>query len=598
MNRARAAPSARRSAFPGLLVAPLGLLLLLLTLAQPATLAAAGGEGELAQTVVLTLIGRVVNTQGAAVAGAELKLFVDAQQQLLTVAGEQRPSAETDQAGLFVADLESPRALLDGGTLAVEISKPAYRTLQHGLARQEIACAASQCYLRLPDLVLPRTFNPAFFIGTGIFAVVFALISLNLLHETIAALLGTAAMLALSYLVGSADPDFWIIGFHSAVSFIDFDVVFLLLSMMIFMAIMSQTGVFQWLAFETYRLAGGNAFLVTAVLVVITGVISSVLNDTTVMLLMTPVSIQIALALRIHPAAIVVPEVLASNIGGAATLIGTPPNTIIGSYVGLTFNQFLGNMLPISAMGMLLLLGMTRWLYRGEFGGEPKTPSPALIEQLAEGARITDRALLSKSLVLFGFTLLLFFLGDSFSMPPAVVAILGSTALLLWVRPNVTEMLREVDWTTLVFFMSLFMMVGGIQELGLIQLIAESVRNLAGESLLLAVLLVIWVSAVASAIVANIPFTAAIVPVTVFLTQTLPGAENNVLYWALALGAGLGGNATYIGSAPNIVAAGIMDRAGYRLKFEDFSKVGVPVTFVTLLVPTLWILLRYFWLKF
>ncbi len=280
------------------------------------------------------------------------------------------------------------------------------------------------------------------------------------------------------------------------------------------------------------------------------------------------------------------PEVLASNIGGAATLIGTPPNTIIGSYVGLGFNQFLGNMLPISLMSMLILLWMTRRLYREEFDKESKTPSAALIAQLETGARITDPVLLRKSLLLFGATLFLFFTADSFHMPPAVVAIIGSTALLLWVRPNVSEMLHEVDWTTLVFFMSLFMMVGGIQEVGLIQITAEFVKSVAGDSLLLAALLLVWVSAIASAVVA------------VFLTKTLPGAENNVLYWALALGAGLGGNATYIGSAPNIVAAGIMDRAGFRPKFQDFSRVGVPVTFVTVLAPTLWILIRYFWLKF
>lgn len=159
-------------------------------------------------------------------------------------------------------------------------------------------------------------------------------------------------------------------------------------------------------------------------------------------------------------------------------------------------------------------------------------------------------------------------------------------------------MLQEVDWTTLVFFMSLFMMVGGIQEVGLIQAIAESVKNMAGENLLLATTLVIWVSTVASAIVANIPFTGAIVPVVVFLTHTIPGAENNVLYWSLAVGAGIGGNATYIGSAPNVVAMGIMDRAGYRLKFQDFSRIGVPVTFVTVFVPMLWIFIRYFWLNF
>jgi Na+/H+ antiporter NhaD/arsenite permease-like protein len=159
-------------------------------------------------------------------------------------------------------------------------------------------------------------------------------------------------------------------------------------------------------------------------------------------------------------------------------------------------------------------------------------------------------------------------------------------------------MLREVDWTTLVFFMSLFMMVGGVQEVGLIQLIGEYLKQVSSDSLLVATLLLIWVSAIASAIVANIPYTSVIVPVTVFLTHTLPGAENNVLYWALALGAGLGGNATYIGSAPNIVAMGIMDRAGFRLKFGEFSRAGIPVTFVTILIPTLWFFIRYFWLHF
>jgi Na+/H+ antiporter NhaD/arsenite permease-like protein len=548
--------------------------------------------------VTLMVIGRVVNTQEIALENAEIRVFIGGHQRTLTVAGEVGEVAHTDAAGYFIAGVQMPRSSVESDALAVEISKPSFRTTRQGFARRRLACADSRCYIRIPDIVLPRLFNPAFFLATAIFAVVFGLISLNLLHETIAAFLGAAAMLGVSYFVGSFDSDFWIVGFHRAIDFIDFDVIFLLMTMMIFMAVMSRTGVFQWLAYRAFRLARGQAFLVTAILVVVTGVTSAVLNDTTVMLLMAPVSIQIALALDIAPAAIVVPEVLASNIGGAATLIGTPPNTIIGSYVGLSFNQFLGHMLPISVLGMIILLGMTRWLYRKDLGGETKEPSKALLLQLEEGARITDPGLLRKSLIIFGVTMVLFFLEDLFHMPPAVVAIIGSTALLLWVRPDVGEMLREVDWTTLVFFMSLFMMVGGVQEVGLIQLIAESVRNMAGGNLLLASLSIIWVSAIASAIVANIPFTAAIVPVTVFLTQTLPGAENNVLYWSLALGAGLGGNATYIGSAPNIVAAGIMERAGFRLKFADFSKVGVPVTFVTLLVPTIWILIRYFWLSF
>jgi Na+/H+ antiporter NhaD/arsenite permease-like protein len=557
-------------------------------------------QRDASQEVTLTIVGHVVGTQDNAVDEAEVRVLVRGLPQTLIVGGEEVEVVYTDEEGFYVVELILPRSLVESDTLTVQVSKPAYRTTRQSFTHREMAHTGDHYYVGVFNIVLSRVLNPSFFLATAIFIVVFGLISLNLLHETIAAFLGAAAMLGVSYFIGNFNSDFRIIGFHRTITFIDFDVIFLLMTMMIFMAIMSQTGIFQWLAFQTFRLARGNAFLAAAVLISITGLTSSVLNDTTVMLLMTPVSIQIALALNIHPAAIVVPEVLASNIGGAATLIGTPPNTIIGSYVGLSFNQFLVNMFPIALMSMVILLWMTRWLYRGEFGRESKPPSTALIAQLEDGARITDPILLRKSLLILSATLILFFTADLFHMPPAVVAILGSTALLLWVRPNVGEMLREVDWTTLLFFMSLFMMVGGIQEVGLIQLIAESVKSMAGESLLLATLLIIWVSAIASAIVANIPFTAAIVPVTVFLSRTLPGADvsSNVLYWALSLGAGLGGNATYIGSAPNIVAMGIMDRAGFRLKFQDFSRVGVPVTFVTILVPTLWILVRYFWLKF
>ena len=556
------------------------------------------GNSNMEQEVELTLVGRVVNSQKLPVDEAEVRVLIGGKAQMLTASGQEAESIHTNAEGFYVAELTLPISLLNSKTVTVEIGKPSFRTTTQDLALQEFARAENHYHIRIPDLVLPRLLSPAFFLATAVFAVVFGLISFNVLHETIAAFLGAAAMLGISYFLGNSNAAFWIIGFERAIHFIDFDVVFLLMTMMIFMAIMSKTGIFQWLAYQTFKLARGNAFLVAAILIGITGLTSAVLNDTTVMLLMAPVSIQIALALKIHPAAIVVPEVLASNIGGAASLIGTPPNTIIGSYVGLSFNQFLVHMLPISLMGMIILLLMTRWLYRQEFDRESKAPSEALIKQLESSARITDHVLLYKSLLLFGITLILFFIEDMFHMPPAVVALIGSTALLLWVRPNVSEMLREVDWTTLVFFMSLFMMVGAVQEVGLIQIIAEAVKNLAGDSLVTATLLVIWVSAVSSAIVANIPFTAAIVPVTVFLTQNIPSAENNVLYWALALGAGLGGNATYIGSAPNIVAAGIMDRAGFRLKFQDFSRVGVPVTFVTVLVPTIWILIRYIWLNF
>ena len=349
---------------------------------------------------------------------------------------------------------------------------------------------------------------------------------------------------------------------------------------------------------KAVRLGKGDPFRILVILCLVTAFGSGLLDNVTIVVLVAPITLFVAASLKVSPMPFLIAQILASNIGGAATLIGTPPNTIIGSYVGLSFNQFLVNMLPIALLGMVILVLMIPGMYRSEFKRARGHSSESLLARLEEGARITDPDLLRKSLIIFSITLILFFLEDLFHMPPAVVAILGSTALLLWSRPTMGEMLREVDWTTLVFFMSLFMMVGAIQEVGLIQWIAQGVSKIAAGNLLMATIAIIWVSASASAIVANIPFAAAFVPVAVFLSQSLPGGSGNVLYWALALGAGLGGNATYIGSAPNIVAAGILDRAGYRISFKDFSRVGVPVTFLTIFILTFWILLRYFWIGF
>jgi hypothetical protein len=287
--------------------------------------AAPGEQILLKGEVELSIIGRVLNTQEAPVDAAEVRVFIGGQPTALETDEEGSGSVKTDRAGYFFADLYLPQEQISSRTIAIEISKNGYQTIRQGFPARELACVESHCYVRIPDVTLSRTFNPAFFIASGIFVIVFGVISLNALHETIAALLGTAAMLGVSYFAGSANSDYWIIGFDRAIEFIDFDVIFLLMTMMIFMAIMSRTGVFQWLAYQSFRLGRGSAFLVTAGLVSITGLTSAVLNDTTVMLLMAPVSIQIALALGIQPAAIVIPEILASNIGGAATLIGTPP---------------------------------------------------------------------------------------------------------------------------------------------------------------------------------------------------------------------------------------------------------------------------------
>ncbi|MFN2218936.1 MAG: SLC13 family permease, partial [Anaerolineae bacterium] len=295
----------------------------------------------------------------------------------------------------------------------------------------------------------------------------------------------------------------------------------------------------------------------------------------------------------IHPLAYVIPEVLASNIGGAATLIGDPPSTIVGSHLGLSFVEYLVNMAPIAILCMIPLLGLATLLYRREFAGARERISPALVARLEADAHITDRSLLVKTGLVGAFTLVLFFTGDFFGMPPSVIALTGAAILIAWVRPDMHRMLHEVDWTTLIFFIGIFIVVGGLEESGVISWLAGRIGDMAGNSLAMATILMVWIPGIASGVVANIPFTVAALPIADYLTSTIPGAENNVLYWALILGADLGGNATYLGSAPNIVAVGLLAAAGYRLSFGRFMRDGVPITLVTLVLATLWLLVRY-----
>jgi Na+/H+ antiporter NhaD/arsenite permease-like protein len=436
-------------------------------------------------------------------------------------------------------------------------------------------------------------YGPSFAISTGIFLFVLAAISLRWMHETAAALLGAVAIWLVHYIGGTLFPTLHTIDFEESMTFVDWNVIFLILGMMIFMALLSETGVFGWMAFHAFQLARGNAWLLGMALLLLTGMLSAFLNDVTAILLMVPLSIEIAQTVGVHPFAYVIPEVLASNIGGAATIIGDPPSTIVGSHIDLSFVEYLVNMAPIAILCMVPLLVITSWLYRHEFAGARERLSPALVKQLEADARITDVVLLRKGGLVGIVTMILFFCGDIFDMPPSVVALTGAAVLVAWVRPDMHRMLREVDWTTLVFFIGIFIIVGGLEATKVIAWMAGVISDLAGDSLTLATLLMIWVPGIASGIVANIPFTVAALPIADHLSATIPGAENLILYWALILGADLGGNATYLGSAPNFVAVGLLAQAGYRLSFGRFMRDGIVVTIATLLLATAWLLIRY-----
>ena len=437
-------------------------------------------------------------------------------------------------------------------------------------------------------------YGPAFFISTSIFLLVFAAISLRWMHETAAALLGAAAVWLVHYIGGTYFPALHIIDFEESMTFVDWNVIWLIMGMMIFMAMFSETGAINWISFRTFRMAKGNTWLLVMSLVILTAVLSAFLNDVTAILLVVPLSIEIAQTVGIHPFAFVIPEVLASNIGGAATIIGDPPSTIVGSHIGLSFVDYLVNMAPIAILCMIPFLIIISFLYRRDLAGAKEHFSPALMARLEADAHITDFPLLRKAGLVGLLMIILFFTGDYFGgIPPSVIALSGAAILVAWVRPDMHRMLHEVDWTTLIFFISIFIIVGGLEATGVIAWMAGIIGDLAGDSLKMATILMVWIPGIASSIVANIPFTVASLPIADFLTATIPGAENGVLYWALILGADLGGNATILGSAPNIVAVGLLGQAGYRLGFGRFMRDGVPVAIATLLLATVWLLIRY-----
>ncbi|MGB5846143.1 MAG: SLC13 family permease, partial [Anaerolineales bacterium] len=325
----------------------------------------------------------------------------------------------------------------------------------------------------------------------------------------------------------------------------------------------------------------------------ITALASALLDNFTTMLLMTPISLQIGLALGINPLALIIPQVLASNVGGISTLVGTPTNILIGAYAGISFTDFLVNQTVGVILALIVMAGFILLYYRKEYRQQGDGISPKLYQKLEENARIEDPQGLWKSGVVFALVLVGFILGERIHLALAVTAIAGATLLLVWLKPDVQHMIKAVDWTTLVFFMTLFMIVGAIQEVGLISLVAEGMSRLIGENLLLGIFVIVFGVGTLSTVIANIPLTAAMLPIIRFLTASIPGAQSLVLYYALSMGAAMGGNGTLIGGEANLVTAGITEQANTPITFKEFLKVGLPVTYLTLMIGFLWLVYNF-----
>jgi Na+/H+ antiporter NhaD/arsenite permease-like protein len=527
------------------------------------------------------LVGSVFDPQAQPVQGASVYLESSAQSD---------PIAETTTQPNGEFGLEAPEKIPE--TLSLHVERAHFESYSQDLGQERLEMLRSGETVVYPEIILERSINPAFWIASIVFVGMLVLIATGVIHNTLAALVGVVSVYAISYLGGYLNESLFIFDFASSLRYIDWNVIFLVMGMMIVIAVVENTGIFQWMAYISYRVSGGRLLLLLPILMLITGVASAFLDNVTTMLLMTPISIQIALALSINPLALIIPEVMASNVIGVSTLVGTPTNILIGSYAEISFTDFLQNLTPGVILAFLGLLVYSILIYRKELEGA-KSASPILMEKLAERGQITEPANLKKAAWVGGGMLILFIFGESLHLLPAVTALIGATVLMVWIRPDIEQMIEAVDWTTLVFFMGLFIVVGAIQEVGLISLIAEGIGYFVGDNLALAMVAIIWFSAILSMVVANIPFTAAMLPVVGFLSTAVPGANSKVLFYCLSIGSAFGGNGSLIGASANMVTAGISDGAGYPITYAYFLKKGLPAMVITALLATIWLLVRF-----
>ena len=421
-------------------------------------------------------------------------------------------------------------------------------------------------------------------VAVVVFVVVYALIASEKVNRVVAALAGAGVVLAVG-IVGPEDT------FFSSETGIDWNVIFLLFGMMVIVGVLRQTGVFEYVAIWAAKRARGRPYRVMVLLCVITAVASAGLDNVTTVLLIAPVTLLVCDRLGVRPVPYLIAEALASNIGGTATLIGDPPNLIVASRAGLTFNDFLVNLAPIVVVMLVAFLALCRVLFRRDFEADPDRVAEVMA--LVEREAIRDPKLLIRSLAVLAAVLAAFSLHSVLHLEPSIVALLGAGVLVAISGLSPQVYLADIEWETLLFFAGLFILVGALVKTGAIDILAGGLDTATGDSPVRAMMLLLWGSAVLSAAVDNIPYVATMAPVVEQLVADGPLAGDRGLWWALLLGADLGGNATPIGASANVVITGIAKRNGHPISFWEFTKYGSVVAAVTLAIATPYVLLRY-----
>ena len=418
-------------------------------------------------------------------------------------------------------------------------------------------------------------------IAIATFLIALALIASEKLHRTNVALLGAAIVVLF---VGDFSQE-------QAIEAVDFNTIGLLTGMMILVYLTQQTGVYDYLAIRAGQLSGGRSFAVTMSLAATTALLSAFLDNLTTILLIAPITFLLADALDIEAVPLLIIEVIASNIGGTATLIGDPPNIIIAGATGLSFNSFIVNLAPIVAVTFAVVVPLLYLVFRGRLHVEERNRQAVM--GLDAAASIRDAAELRRTGPVLVLTILAFFAHQALHIEPATVALTGAAVGLLVTRISLEDALSHIEWGTLFFFVALFVMVGALEETGAIAHIAEAVKDVTGGDRTAELLGITWVAATGSAIVDNIPFTTAMIPVVKELQEAAGAGGDDAYWWALALGACFGGNATLIAAAANVAAAGMAERAGTPIGFIAFLRVGLPATLISIALASAYILIRY-----
>ena len=418
-------------------------------------------------------------------------------------------------------------------------------------------------------------------IALAIFLIAYGIIISEKIHRTVIALVGACLVI----LVG-------ILGLEEAVSAIDFNTIGLLVGMMIIVGITRKTGVFEYLAVKSARMSKGEPLKILAALGIVTAILSAFLDNVTTVLLIVPVTFAITSQLKISVWPFLFTEILMSNIGGTATLIGDPPNIMIGSATGLGFMDFALNLTPVIIVVSLVTIVLLQYIYRNQLDTTDELKSNIML--MNEQEQIKDHALLRKCLVVLGLTIAGFLLHQYVHLESSVIALAGASLLLLVSGEDVEHALAAVEWPVLFFFIGLFVIIGGLEEVGIIEAVARWSLEVTGGNMAPTGMLILWLSAIASAFVDNIPFVATMIPLLQDMGRLGGIADLNFLWWCLSLGACLGGNGTLIGASANVVVIGMAEKRGIRVTFIEFMKTAFPLMLLSVVISTGYLLLWYF----